>query len=203
MPTPEHKKILSRTEWDVTLCSLVTSVNFYRTTRRHIPEDSTVHSHLCDNHKPNASTELTSCRSMPWDFPSVWDQLKGGKPLIGCVKSPPFPSLSFVVCCPSIHLLSILRTSRISLSQMSAGYVCSRFIVSSSQGIGKHPQFRLLQMGSLSCPSEQSPRAAAVLCTCFSRLHLPVYYNFRSTTPYVWFYLFNIDTTFLCFRVRV
>jgi hypothetical protein len=30
-----------------------TSVNFYRTTRRYIPEDGTLHKHRCDNLKYN------------------------------------------------------------------------------------------------------------------------------------------------------
>lgn len=102
----------------------------------------------------------------PEAFPSVWDQLRRGEPPIGCVKSPPFPSLSCVVCSPSIHLLSILRTSRISLSQMSAGYVCNRFIVSWSQGIGKHPQLKR----SLRLAAQMGPLSSFTCSSC--SLHL-------------------------------
>jgi hypothetical protein len=35
------------------ICSPETSVNLYQTTRRHIPEDSTLYSHLRNNHKSN------------------------------------------------------------------------------------------------------------------------------------------------------
>jgi hypothetical protein len=40
---------------EVHLRSSETSVNFFRTTRRHIPEDITLRSHHCENHKSDTS----------------------------------------------------------------------------------------------------------------------------------------------------
>jgi hypothetical protein len=38
---------------EVAVCLSETSVNVYRINCRHIPEDSTLHSHRCENLKPN------------------------------------------------------------------------------------------------------------------------------------------------------
>jgi hypothetical protein len=35
-----------------------TSVNIYQTTRRHIPEDSTLHSHCCENNQHSSNKNV-------------------------------------------------------------------------------------------------------------------------------------------------
>jgi hypothetical protein len=58
-----------------TICSSETSVDFRRTTPRYIPEDSTLHNHLCENFKSYMA--LDKLRS-PREWPTHVIEWKGG-----------------------------------------------------------------------------------------------------------------------------